>query len=166
MAAASRTDIGAAVCGVFFIVVLAVSAYWDPTIRVLHLFEAVPYVLAAALALRGRKEGYALGIAGGAFWLWCAGFLSTFVRNGFERLDVLVRTGSVDRPDILIAVPAAIAAGGLALFSALSYARARDKRGRDALLLGAALVVVAAYYLAIFRAFTPQYLEMFRRLFR
>ena len=76
MAAASRTDIGAAVCGVFFIVVLAVSAYWDPTIRVLHLFEAVPYVLAAALALRGRKEGYALGIAGGAFWLWCAGFLS------------------------------------------------------------------------------------------
>jgi len=159
-----RTDIGAAVCAVAFVVVLAVSAYWDSSIRLLHVFEAIPYVLAAVLALRRRKDGYALGIVGGAFWLWCGGFLTTFVRNGFERLGVLFRTGSVDRPDILIAVPAAIATGGLALFSTLSYAQARDKRWKDTLVLAAAIVLVPAYYLAIFRVFMPQYLEMFRRL--
>src|SRR4029078_10829506 len=97
-----RSDIGAAVCAAAFVVVLAVSAYWDPRIRVLHVFEALPYLLAAVLCVRSRKAGYALGIAGGAFWIWCRGFLTTFVRNGFERLNLLIRTGSVDRADILI----------------------------------------------------------------
>ena len=53
-----------------------------------------------------------LGAASGAFWLWMAGTLTTFVRNGFERVAMLLRTGRVDRPDILIAAPAAFVTGG------------------------------------------------------
>src|SRR4051812_12997233 len=89
-----------------FVAILALAAYWDPTIRVLHTFEAVPYVVAAVLAVRRSKVGYALGVASGAFWLWLAGWLVTFVRNGFEMLAVLLRTGRMVRPDVLIAVPA------------------------------------------------------------
>src|SRR6266513_5857450 len=103
-----KTDFAAAACSVIFIAMLAVAAYWDPTIRVLHVFESLPYFAAAALCLRHNRFGYALGVVSGAFWLWTAGFLTTFVRNGFERLAMLIRTGAVDRFDILIAVPAAI----------------------------------------------------------
>jgi hypothetical protein len=159
-----RIDAAAAISAAVFVVVLAVAAYWDRGIRVLHVFESFPYVLAAALCLRGRKLGYALGVVSGAFWLWTAGFLTTFIWNGFERLEMLVRTGSVDRADILIAVPAAIATAVLALSSAIGYARLADKGWRDSVMFAAAAVVVPAYFIAIFAEFAPQYLEMFRRL--
>src|SRR2546426_214698 len=102
-------DVFAAACATAFVVILGIAAYWDPTIRVLHVFESLPYVMAAVLSLRRQKSGYMLGAASGAFWLWTAGTLTTFVRNGFERVAMLVRTGHVDRPDILIAAPAACA---------------------------------------------------------
>src|SRR6266567_7541890 len=115
----------AAVCAAAFIVILGISAYWDRSIRVLHVFESLPYVVAAALCLRQIKFGYILGAAAGAFWLWTAGMLTTFVRNGFERIPMLLRTGRVDRPDILIAVPAALVTGGLLIFSLWGYFRLR-----------------------------------------
>jgi hypothetical protein len=133
---------------------------------VLHVFEAVPYFLAAVLCLRQSKLGYALGFVSGAFWLWMATALNSFVRNGFERLEMLVRTGSVDRPDVLIAAPAAIATAALALASVIGYVRLPDKRWRDVVVMAAAAALVPGYFLAIFAAFTPQYLEMFRRLLR
>lgn len=158
------TDALAAGCAAAFIVILGIAAYWDPTIRVLHVFEAVPYLVAAVLCLRQRKFGYMLGVAGGAFWLWTAGTLTTFVRNGFERAAVLLRTGHVDRPDILIAAPGACATGGLVLFSIWSYSRLRSKSWSDVGLLVVAIVLVAGFFVAIFAALAPQYLAMFRRL--
>jgi len=159
-------EIGAALCALGFVVVLAVSAYWEPRIRVLHMFEALPYVVAAFLCYSGQKVGYALGVASGAFWLWIGAFLSSFVRNGFERLEMLIRTGSVDRPDILIAAPAAMATGGLMLFSLIAYALHPRKSSRDVLLFIGALVLVAAFFVAIFAMLSPQYLRMFGRLFK
>ncbi len=158
-------DVLAAACAAAFVVVLGIAAYWDRTIRVLHVFESLPYVMAAVLSLRRHKSGYMLGAAGGAFWLWMAGTLTTFVRNGFERVAMLLRTGHVDRPDILIAAPAACAAGGLVLFSLWGYSRTRNKSWRDAGLFLAAVGAVAVFFVATFVAFAPQYLGMFRRLF-
>ena len=85
----SGIDVAAAVSAAVFIAVLAVTAYWDPSIRVLHVFESLPYLLAAVLCLRQSKLGYALGFVSGAFWLWTGGLLTTFIRNGFERLEML-----------------------------------------------------------------------------
>ena len=65
------------------------------------------------------------------------------------------------RPDLLIAVPAAIATGGLALFSILAYARRPAKSARDALLFVAALILVPLFFLGIFAAFQPRYLGIF-----
>jgi ABC-type Na+ efflux pump permease subunit len=151
----------AAACAAGFVCVLAIAAYWDPTIRMLHTAEAIPYVLAGALCLRRRTVGYALAVASGLFWLWTASFLTTFVRNGFERVAMLARTGHVDRPDVLIAAPAAILTGGLALFGAAAYIRHTSKRSRDILLFSGCLAGVAAFFLAIFALFAPRYLSMF-----
>jgi len=156
------TDAAIAACAAFFVAILALSAYWDPTIRTLHVFEAVPYVLAGVLCLRQGTFGYAVAAASGAFWLWCAGFLTTFIRNGFERLGMLLRTGSVDRLDILISVPAALATAGLVVFSIASYVRLRNKSGRDIGVIASAFIAVPLFFLAIFKAFAPQYLAMFK----
>jgi len=154
----------AAACGAIFIVVLAIAAYWDPSIRVLHVFEAIPYGLASVLCLRQRKVGYLLGAASGVFWLWMAGTLTTFVRNGFERVVMLITTGHVDRWDQFIAAPAALSTGGLVLFSVWGYARVSGKRPADLALFVAVLILVAAFFLAMFWLFKPQYLALFRRL--
>jgi hypothetical protein len=155
----------AALCAAAFIVILGISAYWDHTIRELHAFESLPYALAAVLCLRGRKSGYVLGVAAGGFWLWMAGTRTTFVRNGFERLSGLLRTGQVDRPDILIAAPAALVTGGLVIFSLWGYFRLRDKSWRDLGLFVAATALVAGFFVAIFAAFAPRYLGMFKPIF-
>jgi hypothetical protein len=152
-----RMDIAIAVCSALFVAVLAFSAYWDPTIRALHAAEAIPYIAAAVLSLRRRTAGYALGFAAGGLWLLMAGTRTSFVVNGFQRLF----RADFSRPDLLIAVPAAIATGGLALFSVLAYARQPAKSARDALLFVAALVFVPLFFLAIFAAFQPRYLGIF-----
>lgn len=141
---------------------LAIASCWDSTIRILHVFESLPYLLAAVLCLRQSKLGYALGIVSGAFWLWIGGFLTTFVRNGFERLDTLFRTGSIDRPDILIAVPAAVATTGLVVLSGVGYARLRNKSWRDVTPFAGAAVSVPAFFIGIFAAFAPRHLAMFK----
>jgi hypothetical protein len=154
----------AAGCAAIFIVVLAISAYWDPSIRVLHVFEALPYGLAAILSLRGSKLGYLLGIASGAFWLWMAGTLTSFVRNGFERVVMLVTTGQVNRWDQFIAAPAALATGGLVVFSLWGYSRLRSKGAQDLAIFVVVLAVVAMFFLTIIWFFAPQYLPLFNRL--
>jgi len=147
-----------------FIAVLVVATYWDRTIRLLHLFESLPYLIAAFLCLRNRKSGYILAFAAGVFWLWTAGTLTTFVRNGFERLAMLVTTGRLDRPDILIAVPAAICTAGLVVFGLWSYWRLPDKQWRDLGAFTLAVALVAGWFVGIFALFAPRYLGMFRHL--
>jgi hypothetical protein len=148
----------AAVCAAVFIVVLAVSAYWDKSIRILHAVEALPYLVAAILILRRNKFGYALGFASGGVWLLMSAWRTSFVRNGFERL----LSNDWSRPDLLIAVPAALSTGGLALFALIGYARLRGKSARDGALFVAALAGVVAFFLGIFAAFAPRYLALFR----
>ena len=154
----------AAGCAAVFIVVLAIAAYWEPPIRVLHAFEALPYALAGILCLRQRKFGYLLGAASGAFWLWMAGTLTSFVRNGFERLAMLVTTGHVDRWDQFIAAPAALSTGGLVLFSLWGYLRVRSKAPVDLAVFVVLLALIAAFFITLFWLFAPQYLRLFDRL--
>ena len=158
------SDLLAAVCAGLFIVVLALSAYWDPSIRVLHVFEALPYGLAAVLCLQQRKTGYLLGIASGALWLWIAGTLTTFVRNGFDRVAMLLTTGHVDRWDQFIAAPAALATGGLVVFSIQGYLRLRRKSRGDVIAFVAMLATVLLYFVGLFWLFAPRFLDLFKRL--
>ncbi len=159
-------NLGIAVCSSIFVIILGIAAYWDPAIRVLHAFEALPYIAVAVWSLCRNRLAYPLAFVSAGFWLWTAGFLTTFIRNGFERLAMLIRTGGVDRVDILIAAPAAIATGGLALLSLIGYLQQPARSRRDVALFIAALVIVPAFFIAIFAAFAPQYLGMFTPLVR
>jgi hypothetical protein len=150
-----------ALCAAVFVVILAVSAYWDPSIRLLHLFEAVPYLAAGWLCLRRVKIGYLLAIASGLFWLWVAGTRTTFVREGFRFAMRLLQTGQFERPGILIAAPAALATGGMVLFGLWGYLRARNKGWSDVGVLAVLFVCMTGYFMAICAVFAPQFLRLF-----
>jgi hypothetical protein len=151
-----------AICAAIFIVILQVASYLDRSILVLHIVEAIPYIVGPLLCFRNIKFGYAICFASGIFWLWSGAFLTTFVRNGFEQLAILIDTGRVERFDILIAVPAAIGTGGMVLFSSIGYLRLPKKHFSDLALFAIALIIITLFFLAIFRLFAPAYLEMFR----
>jgi hypothetical protein len=161
---ATIVDMLGAACAATFILVLGISAYWDASIRVLHVFEAFPYGLAAVLCVRRRKLGYMLGCASGGFWLWMAGTQTSFVRNGFERLSMLIMTGHVDRWDQFIAAPAALATGGLAVFSVWGYWRLPTRRLVDLVYLASTLAMIGLFFATIFWLFAPRYLALFRGL--
>jgi hypothetical protein len=139
-------DYTIAVCASAFVVVLAVAAYWDASIRVVHTFEAMPYIAVAILCVRRRKVGYALGVTAGLLWLGLAGRGSGLIESGFQVLAVSLRTHYVVRPDILIAVPGAIAAAGLTVSSAIGYGRLTNRRWSDAALFAAAAAFITAFF--------------------
>ena len=78
---------------------------------------------------------------------------------------MLIRTGTVDRLDQLIAAPAAIATGGLVLFCCLGYGRLPTRSRRDVAIWIAALALVPLFFLVIMAGFAPQYLPIFQRAF-
>jgi hypothetical protein len=159
-------EIAIAFSAALFVLVLAIAAYFDRSIIILHVVEALPYLIAPILCLKKKKFGYFLAFASGGFWLWTAGFLTTFIRNGFEQLEMFIKTGSISRFDIFIAVPAASGTAGLVFFSLLGYINQPKKRMKDILLLLLACLLIATFFVIIFWLFAPKYLEMFQNIFR
>lgn len=91
---------------VAFILVFAISAYWEPQIRRLHFFQAWMYVATIALSFRRNRWGHFVGISTAGFWNYVNLFAVSFFFNGLQQLAMWVRTGSLARPEIIIAVPA------------------------------------------------------------
>jgi hypothetical protein len=147
-----------------FVFILFVSAWADKSIRVLHVFEAIPYIAAPLLCEKRPKVGYSLAFASGTFWILIAGFFTTFIRNGFERAIMLIETGTVDRPDILLSVPAFFGTLGISLFSTLGYLQLNNKSWKDFFLLLVMIIAILLFFILIFAAFAPQYLGIFKWL--
>jgi len=86
------------------------------------------------------------------------------VRNGFERVSMLLRTGHVDRPDVFIAAPAAVVTAsrdfrGLGLFPSSKQIMERPLPVPGGNGPGGWLL------LGDIAAFAPQYLNMFKPIF-
>ena len=90
----------------FFILALAVSAYWEADIRWLHFFQAWIYVATIVLSFRRSRWGYFIGISAAGLWDYTNIFATTFLYNGLQRLGEWIHTGHLQRPDLLIAIPA------------------------------------------------------------
>jgi hypothetical protein len=67
-------------------VVLALSAYWERDIRVLHFFQARMYVATIVLSFLGSRRGHFIGISAAGFWNYANIFATTFFFNGLEQL--------------------------------------------------------------------------------
>src|SRR4029077_2691928 len=147
-----------------FIVILALSAAFDPTIRLLHIFQAMMYVAIIVLIARGSRWGLFLGISVAMFWNYGAMFVNSFFRNGVDALSASFAEGRVVHADKIIAVFAvffnfAIIAGCLAI-----YLRLSRKSWADLAAWLATLVGQGCYFAAIIALFQPRYLSLFPRL--
>jgi hypothetical protein len=94
-----------------------------------------------------------------------AGTLTSFVRNGFERVVMLLATGHVDRWDQFIAAPAALATGGLVVFSVWGYSGVPAKGPTDLALFVVVLAIVALFFVMLFWFLAPRYLNLFNGVF-
>lgn len=150
--------------GSVFILVLAVSAFWEADIRWLHFFQAWMYLAAMVLSFRGNRWGYFIGISAAGLWDYTNLFVTTFFFNGLERLSEWVRSGHLERPDLLIAVPAWFS-NFLVIWGCIwAYSRLPVKPLTD---VGAFLLTFAlttGFFAADMALFQPRYLASFPRM--
>ena len=147
-----------------FMFALIVSAVFDPTIRVLHAFQLLIYVAVIVLTRRRSAWGFGAGFLIAAFWNYTNLFVTTFIAAGMRQLSVLMTTGQLKRPDLLIAL---VAAGGhfLMILGCLAgFLRLRPDGGQwVGFLCGGVLAV--AYFAAIIVIAGPQYIQLLKHTF-
>ena len=76
-----------AVASAGFVFILGMAAFFDHSIIVLHIFQALQYLVIVALAARGNRLGYFMAIAVGAFWDYLVLFVNGFVASGWAIAD-------------------------------------------------------------------------------
>jgi hypothetical protein len=149
----------------FFIVALFLSAVFDPTIRVLHALQALIYVAVMILTRSNNAWGFGAGCIVAAFWNYISLFVTTFVKAGLQQLWILLRTGELHRPDLLIAV---VAGGGhvlLIIAWLAGFIRMRPS-ARQWVQFVAGGVLAVAYFVVIIVTTGPQYIGLLKRVFR
>jgi len=147
-----------------FIFVLALSAVWEADIRWLHFFQAWMYLATMWLALRRNRWGYFIGIGAAGLWAYSAVFVNTFFLNGLQQLAHWMRTGRMERADLVIAVPAWFANLFVVVGCLWAYPRLPAKSFRDAGRLLVAVGLTAGFFALDMALFQPRYLPLFRGL--
>ncbi len=149
----------------FFLFALILSAVFDPRIRVLHTLQALIYIAVIVLTRRQSAWGFGAGFFIAAFWNYTNLFVTTFVRNGADQLMLLLHTGRLRRPDLLVALVAAFGHFLMMVACAVGWLRQRPG-GRELgeFVLGGVLAV--GYFVLIIFATGRQYIPLVRHVFR
>jgi hypothetical protein len=147
-----------------FILVLAVSAYWEADIRWLHFFQTWMYLATIALSLRRNRWGHFIGISAAGLWDYTNLFVTTFLVSGLQHLSQWIHTGHLDRPDQLIAIPAWLANFLVVVGCLWAYARQPAKPRSDFARFLVTFVLTTAFFAAAMALFQPRYLALFPRM--
>lgn len=147
-----------------FMLMLAVSAIWDPSIGWLHLFQALMYIATVWLGLRKNRWGYFIGISAAGLWAYSNLFVTTFFVNGLQQLGLWMHTGHLARPDLLIAVPAWLANAFVVVGCAWGYWLGPRKPVTDLARFVMAFALTTGFFALDMYLFQPRYLGMFPHL--
>ena len=147
-----------------FILVLAVSAFFEPDIRWLHFFQAWMYIATIVLSIQGNRWGHFIGISVAGFWDYANVFATTFFFNGLEELSQWVHTGHLDRPDLFIAVPAWFSNLLVVIGCMWAYSRKPKKPRGDIIRFLVSFILATGFFAVDMALFQPRYLDIFRRL--
>lgn len=150
--------------GCLFVLVLALSAYWESDIRWLHFFQAWMYIAAMALSYRGNRWGHFIGVSAAGLWDYTNIFVTTFFVNGVQQLAQWVETGHLARPEILIAVPAWFSNLLVIVGCVWAYLRLPVKRQGDIVRFLVAFSLTTSFFAADMALFQPRYLALFPRM--
>jgi len=147
-----------------FILMLAVSAWWERDLRWLHFFQAWMYLATILLGLRRNRWGYFIGISAAGLWVYMNLFGTTFFINGLQELSRWIHTGRLKRPDLLIAVPAWFSNALVVLGCMWAYLRLPGKSVLDLGRFLMAFVLTTGFFALDMAIFQPRYLGLFRYL--
>jgi hypothetical protein len=148
-----------------FMVILAIAAVFDPSIRVLHVLEAFIYIAVIMLARKRSAWGYGAGFTFAAFWNWTNLVHTTFIKAGVTELMRWTQTGHLVRPDLFIAVPAAVAHFVLIGACVAGYFWLRPRTLREAAKFWAGGLLSVGYFAAIIVLTGAQYISLLKRVF-
>jgi hypothetical protein len=143
-----------------FIVVLAVSAYWERDIRWLHFFQAWMYIATVVGSVNRNRWGYFIGISAAGLWDVINIVATTFFRNGLEVLVQWARTGHLVRPDLLIAVPACFSNLIVLIGCSWAYSGLPRKSLTDVAGFVAAFAVTTGFFAAVMAIFQARFLPL------
>ena len=148
-----------------FIGVLALSAYVEHDVLVLHVLQAVIYVAVIWLSLQHNKWGYAIGISIAFIWDFYNRFTGFVFRAGFRQWSLLFHGRAVTN---IVQFSAPIGWFDHLLLIALlsmAYVRLNERRWSDALRMLAALVGTFVYFATIIALTWPQFIPRLRAHF-
>lgn len=148
----------------FFIFALFLSAVFDPRIRMLHTLQTLLYIAVIVLTQQKSAWGFGAGFFIAVLWNYTNLFVTNFVRAGAQQFVILVTTGHLHRPDLLVAL---VAAGGHFLMIAACLAgflRLRP-RGVEWAKFVAGGVIAIGYFVGIIYTTGSQYIGLVRRIF-
>lgn len=147
-----------------FILVLGVSAFFEPDIRWLHFFQAWMYIVTIGLSIRNNQWGHFIGISVAGFWDYANLVATSFFFSGLAELSHWIHTGHLARPDLLIAVPAWFSNLLVVIGCAWAYSRKSTKRLTDIARFLVSFALSTGFFAADMVLFQPRYLFIFRRL--
>jgi hypothetical protein len=150
--------------GCVFILVLIVSAVFEPDIRWLHFFQSWMYVATIALTLRGSTWGHFVGVSVAGLWDYTNLFVTNFLGGGVGRFMVWIQTGHLSHAPQLIAIPAWLANLLVVIGCAWAYSRQANKSRRDLAKFAIAFAFSTGFFLADIALFQPRYLSLFPRM--
>jgi hypothetical protein len=113
---------------------------------------------------RGSSWAFGAGCVIAAFWNYINLFVTTFIRAGLEQLMTLVRTGQLQRPDLLVAVIAAAGHFLMIVACLVGFLRTGPNLRRWGQFLRGGVLAVA-YLVAIIFTTGPQYIPLVKRVF-
>lgn len=145
----------------FFIFALFLSAVFDERIRVLHALQALIYVSVIVLTRRQSDWGYGAGFFIAALWNYTNLFVNTFFQAGMRQLVILLQTGRLERPDLLISVVAV--SGHFLMIIACLAGFLRGRRNWWQFVGGGITAVI--YFVAIIYLTGSQYIGLLKRVF-
>jgi len=150
--------------GCFFILILGISALWEAGIRWLHFFQAWMYIATMVLGFRRSRWGHFIGISAAGLWDYANIFATTFFFNGLQQLSQWTHTGHLNRPDLVIAVPAWFSNLFLVIGCVWAYSRLPTKSLGDAGRFVVTFALTTGFFALAMALFQPHYLSVFPRM--
>jgi hypothetical protein len=113
---------------VLFVFALAVSAFFVPQLRLLHVLQAMIYVAVLVLTRRNSPWGFGIGVIIPTAWNCLNLFVTHLFQAGARQIWSLLHTGHVSRPETMM-VTVGVAAHFLLIIACIAgFIQLRPRR--------------------------------------
>jgi len=141
-----------------FIFALAISAYFEPQWRVLHVLQGSIYVVVIVLTRRQSTWGYGAGALIATFWNWIALFRSPVGSEGVKAIASVVHGGTPD-PSALIQLFAACGHFLIIVACVAGFLRLRPTGRQWGEFIGGGVLAIALLLVMAFTVGPPEAAE-------